>query len=84
MLRSIAQVKKYLTPHATESLIHAFITSKLYYCNGLMYGIPKNQLVRLQRVQNAAARLVKSVPKFEHVTPVLRELHWLLLHSRFY
>ena len=82
MLWSIAQVKKYLTPYATESLIHAFITSKLDYCNGLMYGIPKNQLVRLQRVQNAAARLVKSVPKFEHVTPVLIELHWLPVQSR--
>ena len=82
MLRSIAQFKKYLTPHAIESLIHAFITSKLDYCNGLMYGIPKNHLVRLQRVQNTAARLVKSVPKFEHVTPVLRELHWLPVQSR--
>ena len=31
----------------------------------------------LQLIQNAAARLVFSPPRFSHITPLLRSLHWL-------
>ena len=49
-----------------------------YYCNSLLYGLPKYQLSKLQRVMNASARLVYyCAPKSCHITPLLRELHWL-------
>ena len=58
-------------------MVHAFITSRIDTCNSLLYGLPTSQLNRLQRVQNAAARLVSRARKFDHITPVLEKLHWL-------
>ena len=39
-------------------------------------------LIRLQRVQNRAARLVTRTKTQDHITPVLRDLHWLPVSSR--
>ena len=59
--------------------IHAFITSKLDYCNSLFWGLYDYQFGRLQHIQNAAARLVVrgQIRRHDDITPVLRELHWL-------
>ena len=76
-LYNIRHIWKYLSKSSTETLIHAFITSRLDYCNSLLYGLPKYQLSKLQRVMNASARLVCCAPKSCHITPLLRELHWL-------
>ena len=65
-----------------KSVVHACITSKLDYCNGLLYGLPDSQIVKLQRVQNTCARLICNLPKFAHVTPLLTELHWLPIRQR--
>ena len=63
-------------------MIHAFITSRLDYCNSLLYGLANTGLAKLQRVQNAAARLVTSTRKYDHITPILCELHWLPVKFR--
>ena len=63
-------------------IIHAFITSKLDYCNAILYGLPQAQLDKLQRMQNTAARIVSKTKKSQHITPVLRSLHWLPIHKR--
>ena len=81
-LHNIYRIRKYLTVNATKSLVHAFITSRLDYCNGLLYGIPNYLIDRLQRIQNAAARLITGTPRSSHITPVLRELHWLPVPQR--
>jgi len=52
------------------------------YCNSLLFGISDNLLRRLQAVQNAAARLVTGTRRHEHITPVLRQLHWLPVRQR--
>ena len=57
--------------------MQANVTSILDYCNCLLAGLPKETTDRLQRVQNAAARVVKKAHGREHVTPILQELHWL-------
>jgi len=62
---------------ATKTVVHAFISSRLDYCNSLQFGISDKLLRRLQAVQNAAARLVTGTRRREHITPVLRKLHWL-------
>ena len=65
-----------------EKLIHAFISRKLDYCNGLHVGATQSQIKRLQKVQNAAARMLTGASWREHMTPVLRELHWLPVEQR--
>ena len=81
-LRNLSRIRKYFTKESAEFAVHAFVTSKLDYCNALLYGLPKYQLQRLQYVQNTAARVVLQVSKFQHITPVLCELHWLPIQYR--
>jgi len=75
-LRQLRTILSMLTKETTVTLIRA-ISSRLDYCNSLLYGISSTLLRRLQSIQNAAARLVTGAKKFDHITPVLRELHWL-------
>ena len=63
-------------------LVHAFITSRVDYFNSLLYGLPNYQLNKLQRVLNASARLVNNAPRFCHISPLLRGLHWLPVKTR--
>ena len=81
-LYNIRQIRKYLSAESTKCLIHAFVTSHLDYCNSLLYKLPQYQYDRLQKVLNAAARFTCFIPKFAHITPVLRELHWLPVKFR--
>lgn len=81
-LRKIKQIKSYLDPKSLETLIHSYITSKLDFMNSLLYGIPDYQIKQLQRVQNAAARLLSGARKFDHISPILEELHWLPVQYR--
>ncbi len=81
-LRNIARIRPYLSPHTTEQLVHAFISSKLDMGNALLYGLPATQIDRLQLIQNHAARLVTGTKKTAHITPILEQLHWLPVRLR--
>ena len=81
-LRQIGKIRPYLDKTSTERLIHAFITSKLDVNNSLLYGIPDFLLQRLQRIQNSAARMLTKHPKQDHVSPILKQLHWLPVSQR--
>ena len=74
-LRRISSICQYLTVDATKTLIPAFVLSRLDYYNALLSGVPQYRLVRLQRVQNAAARLTVKASKSDHITPILHSLH---------
>ena len=81
-LKNIARIKGYMSKHDLEKLIHAFISSRLDYCNGLFSGLSKQALRQLQLIQNAAARVLTKTRKFDHITPILRSLHWLPVSHR--
>ena len=81
-LYNIHRIRKYLSKENTETPIHAFVSSRIDYCNSLLYGVPNCHLHKLQRVQNAAARLIFEESKYCHVTPLLKSLHWLPVKYR--
>ena len=76
-LHRLSSIRRYLTQDATRCAVQAFITSRLDYCNSLLHDIPLAQIERLQRIQNKDARLITRTRQRDHITPVLRALHWL-------
>ena len=75
-------MRHYLTVDQTKMVVHAYVTSNLDYNNTLLYGISTCLSNRLQLVQNATAKLITRKKKFDRVTPLLEELHWLPVESR--
>ena len=82
ILRDIRRIKKYLTKSHIERLVHAVISSRLDYCNSLLVNIDKENLNKLQKVQNSAARLILGKRRRDSATQALRELHWLNIEAR--
>ena len=78
----IGKIRNLLDRTLTERLVHAFITSRLDYCNALLHGLDKCALLPLQTIQNSAARMITLSKRNEHITPILYELHWLPIHQR--
>ena len=77
-LRRLRTVRRSLTKESLLTLVHAFVTSRIDHCNGLLFGSHSYLLDRLQSVLNSAARLVLNIPKFSHISAAIRdELHWL-------
>ena len=60
----------------------SFVLSRLDYYNSLLINITSDQMYRLQKIQNHAAKVVLFKSKHEHVTPLLRKLHWLPVQER--
>ena len=81
-IKSIASIRRHLDITATKTLIQSLVISRLDYANSLLCGVSKLQLRRLQLIQNAAARLITNTKIYEHITPVLMELHWLPIEVR--
>ncbi len=65
-----------------EKLVHAFMTSRLDYCNALLGGCPASSINKLQIIQNAAVRVLTRSRKYDHITPILQSLHWLPIKFR--
>jgi len=64
--------------------VQVFVSSRLDYCNRLMYGITDGLMQRVQAVQNAAAQLITGTHRRDHITPVLWQLHWHPIRGRAY
>ena len=77
-IRSIRKIRKFLSRSDAEKLVHAFISSRLDCCKSLLAELPSKDTIKtLQLVQNAAARVVTRARRYDHITPILKGLHWL-------
>ncbi|KAF7246976.1 CMP-sialic acid transporter [Varanus komodoensis] len=81
-LRLIHQLRPYLENDCLATVTHALVTSRLDFCNALYVGLPLKTVRILQLVQNRAARLLTGTGRYVHMTPVLRQLHWLPIEVR--
>ena len=79
---NIGKIRKYLNTSTAEILVNSLVTSKMDYCNSLLYGIKDYQIGQLQRCQNNAARVISLSRKHDHITPILHNLHWLPVRYR--
>jgi hypothetical protein len=82
-LRQLRVICHNLPKDVLKTLLHAFVSTRLDYCNALFYGLPKSDIRKLQSVQNAAARLIGGLRKYDHITSLMRDqLHWLPISFR--
>ena len=81
-LKNVASIRSCVTEQAAIRLVHSLVVSRLDYGNALLFGIPDVLIGKLQRVQNYAARLVVRCDRRDHITTVLKKLHWLPAKQR--
>ena len=81
-IRDLRRVRRYLNMDNAKTLAHALVSSRVDYCNSLLYGIADKDILKLQRVQNRLARVVTKSPPFTRSIPLLRSLHWLPVKFR--
>jgi len=83
-LGQIHRVRQSLDAESAATLVHAFVTSHIDYCNAVLAGSPKVTTDKLQRVMNSAARVVSNTRKFDSgLSRLLHdELHWLDVADR--
>jgi len=81
-LKNIHCLKAFLKQEAIVTVVHIFVTSRIDYCNSLLYGISDYNMNRLQRIQNSATRIVTNTRRYDHITPILQKLHWLPVRQR--
>ena len=74
-LYKLKRIQTFLSIDAIQTVVHAFITCNLDFCNSLFYGMPQHLIDRLQRIQNVTARVVSLIPKFDHISRALFDLH---------
>ena len=82
IISSDGHVRRYLTNDATQSLVNGLVASRLDCCNALLSGLHQTSINKLQRVQNTAARFVTRTSRYSHITPALKNLHWLPVNYR--
>ena len=82
-IKQLRQVRSSLDRKTCILLANALVSSQLDYCNSLYYDLPKSSIHRLQVVQNSLARaIVPKVRRFDHIQPILKQLHWLPVQQR--
>ena len=76
-LRRIASICLFLSNSSIEKLIASVITSRLDYCNAMFAGVANEQIAHIEKIQNNATQLILKKSNCDHVTLLLKELHWL-------
>ena len=81
-LRNIGKIRSVIDRDTCKLLVNSMVTSRLDYCNSLLFGVNKSVVDKLQKLQNKAARIVTLSKKYSHITPILKSLHWLPVEQR--
>jgi len=81
-LSKMYKVRKCVTEEAAKTMVHTLVTSRLDYCNALLFGLPDCLLNKLWCVQKSSARLITMTRKYDHISPVMEDLHWLPIWQR--
>ena len=81
-LRYINEMSRYLPTKTKERVFNAIITSLFDFCNSLLYGTTVNNIARLQRMHNSAARLFLRRSQRDSTKPLLCIIHWLSVARR--
>jgi len=82
VLHQLRTVRRSVSRSVLQSLVSSLVLLRLDYGNSILAGVSSHLLSRLQSVMNAAARLIISSLRFQHITPLLRQLHWLKAPER--
>ena len=81
-IRKISMYRKYMTQEVAEKRMVSLVLSKMDYCNCLLAGLPNSLIQKIQYAQNCAAKVIFRKKKNDHVTPLLKNLHWLPVKQR--
>jgi len=81
-IRALRHIRPMLDKTVANTMACSIVSTRLDYCNSLLYGTSASNIQRLQQVQNTFARVVSGTKRREHITPVLRDLHWLPVTQR--
>jgi len=81
-MKALRHIRHCLDNHTASLIAHALISSRLDYANSVLLGAPHYVTNKLQRIQNALARIVLQSDGLAHSEPLLQQLHWLPVHSR--
>jgi hypothetical protein len=81
-IKAFRHIRPLLDRSVANTVACSIVTSRLDYCNSLLYRTSGANIKKLQRVQNTLARVVAGVRKRDHITPVLKDLHWLPIEQR--
>ena len=81
-IRDLRRIRRHIPLSTAKTISNAQISSRLDYCNSLLNNIAKQDLSKLQRVQNCLARVVLRAPRISPSLPLLKQLHWLPVNYR--
>ena len=81
-IRDLRRLRICLTAAVTKTIATSLVSSKLDYCNSILYKLTHREINKMQSVQNCLARVVTHSPRFCSVTPLIKSLHWLPVQFR--
>ena len=81
-IRDLRRIRIHFNKSTAISLANALVSSRLDYCNSLLFDCSEKNKTSLQRVQNCLARVVTRSSRLSESTPLLKSLHWLPIKSR--
>ena len=75
-IRNIYRFRRFIDFKTCHRIVRSLVLSKLDNCNILLNGLAEKDLKHLQKLQNKCARLICQIPRSDHITPSLDQLHW--------